>query len=235
MDDDMPTLASDCDFAFKREFGCAGAGAVSSHVRPAAWGLRVGSVCLGTASIAKDLAGVCGSVSCVRLRLRDVAVRQRTLADVLSRSTATVLKLRCQTACPLAPFAPEYFTYGVGVWSRLGVVAVVMLGKSGVGKSNLLRRFIQDKFSDSTAVTVGVDFSSKTVEMPGGVRVRAQIWDTGLVWSHLVLCVLSCDSSHRRRAVVVCSWTGAVPFHHCVVSALSLARLPFSLSLSLSL
>ncbi len=57
--------------------------------------------------------------------------------------------------------------------------AVVLLGASGVGKSNLMARFIHDKFMDKDAATVGVDFSSKLLETSDGTRVRAQIWDTG--------------------------------------------------------
>ena len=57
--------------------------------------------------------------------------------------------------------------------------AVVLLGMSGVGKSNLMARFIHDRFLDKEAATVGVDFSSKLLETSDGTKVRAQIWDTG--------------------------------------------------------
>ena len=57
--------------------------------------------------------------------------------------------------------------------------AVVLLGSSGVGKSNLMTRFVSDRFQDRDAATVGVDFASKLLETNDGTRVRAQIWDTG--------------------------------------------------------
>jgi GTPase SAR1 family protein len=50
---------------------------------------------------------------------------------------------------------------------------------SGVGKSNLMGRFIHDRFSETEAATVGVDFSSKLLEAADGTKVRAQVWDTG--------------------------------------------------------
>jgi len=54
---------------------------------------------------------------------------------------------------------------------------VVIVGDSGVGKSNLLTRFTSQTFSYDTKSTIGVDFSDKTL-MVQGERVKAQIWDT---------------------------------------------------------
>ena len=35
---------------------------------------------------------------------------------------------------------------------------IVIIGNSGVGKSSILLRFTDDKFSDSYLTTIGVDF-----------------------------------------------------------------------------
>ena len=53
----------------------------------------------------------------------------------------------------------------------------VLIGDSGVGKSNLLSRFVQDSFSRDAKSTIGVEFAAKTIETEGK-RVKAQIWDT---------------------------------------------------------
>ncbi len=61
---------------------------------------------------------------------------------------------------------------------------------SGVGKSNLMGRFIHDRFSETEAATVGVDFSSKLLEAADGTKVRAQVWDTGesRAWASCTVC-----------------------------------------------
>jgi small GTP-binding protein len=54
---------------------------------------------------------------------------------------------------------------------------VVVIGDSGVGKSCLLIRFAEDKFSEEHVSTIGVDFTNRTVEV-GGDMVKLQLWDT---------------------------------------------------------
>jgi small GTP-binding protein len=54
---------------------------------------------------------------------------------------------------------------------------VVVIGDSGVGKSCLLIRFAEDKFSEEHVSTIGVDFTNRTVDV-GGDQVKLQLWDT---------------------------------------------------------
>ncbi|XP_029189134.2 uncharacterized protein [Acropora muricata] len=54
---------------------------------------------------------------------------------------------------------------------------ILILGDSGVGKTCLIFRFIEDIFSDSYISTIGIDCRSRTVDLDGK-RVRLQIWDT---------------------------------------------------------
>ncbi len=56
--------------------------------------------------------------------------------------------------------------------------AVVLIGDSGVGKSNLLSRFTKNEFIPEFKSTVGVDFVAKSVVVDDK-KIRAQIWDTG--------------------------------------------------------
>lgn len=52
-----------------------------------------------------------------------------------------------------------------------------IIGDSGVGKSCILLRFADDKYSDKFESTVGVDFRTKTIEDEGKV-VKLHMWDT---------------------------------------------------------
>ncbi|KAJ3089300.1 Ras- protein Rab-11A [Quaeritorhiza haematococci] len=54
---------------------------------------------------------------------------------------------------------------------------VVLIGDSGVGKSNLLSRFTRDEFSLESKSTIGVEFATRTIQVDGKT-IKAQIWDT---------------------------------------------------------
>jgi len=54
---------------------------------------------------------------------------------------------------------------------------LVLLGDAAVGKSSLLMRFLQNKFSDGIETTVGAAFSTKTIESRNR-QVKFEIWDT---------------------------------------------------------
>ena len=54
---------------------------------------------------------------------------------------------------------------------------VVVVGDSGVGKTNLIHRFISDTFSSDTKATVGVEFLSKAFLINNEV-FKIEIWDT---------------------------------------------------------
>lgn len=54
---------------------------------------------------------------------------------------------------------------------------LLMVGDSGVGKSCLLLRFVDDKFNPSFITTIGIDFKIKTIDQDGR-KIKLQIWDT---------------------------------------------------------
>ena len=56
--------------------------------------------------------------------------------------------------------------------------SVVLIGDSGVGKSNLLSRFTRNEFTLESGPTIGVEFATRSIKVDGKV-VKAQIWDTG--------------------------------------------------------
>ena len=54
---------------------------------------------------------------------------------------------------------------------------ILIIGDSGVGKTNLLARFADDVFSADFISTIGIDFKIRTIEV-NDIRIRLQIWDT---------------------------------------------------------
>ena len=53
---------------------------------------------------------------------------------------------------------------------------VVVAGDGTVGKTSLVRRYCEGKFETSRVMTIGVDFQTKLVDLPGGT-VKLSIWD----------------------------------------------------------
>ncbi|KAE8688686.1 Ras-related protein Rab2BV [Hibiscus syriacus] len=54
---------------------------------------------------------------------------------------------------------------------------IVLIGESGVGKSNILSRFTRNEFCLESKSTIGVEFATRTLQVDGKT-VKAQIWDT---------------------------------------------------------
>lgn len=55
----------------------------------------------------------------------------------------------------------------------------IVIGPAAVGKSSLIRRFIENKFSLHYKFTIGVDFMSKTVDYEIGKSAKLTLWDIG--------------------------------------------------------
>eukprot|EP00245_Coleochaete_scutata_P007211 TRINITY_DN22344_c0_g1_i1.p1 TRINITY_DN22344_c0_g1~~TRINITY_DN22344_c0_g1_i1.p1 ORF type:complete len:220 (-),score=53.50 TRINITY_DN22344_c0_g1_i1:655-1314(-) len=72
---------------------------------------------------------------------------------------------------------------------------VVLIGDSGVGKSNLLSRFTRNEFSLESKSTIGVEFATRSIQVDGKV-IKAQIWDTA--------------GQERYRAITSAYYRGAV-------------------------
>ncbi|XP_065196243.1 ras-related protein Rab-3-like [Sycon ciliatum] len=54
---------------------------------------------------------------------------------------------------------------------------LLIVGNSGVGKTALLFRYVDNSFSEAFISTVGIDFKVKTV-VRQGKKIKLQIWDT---------------------------------------------------------
>ena len=57
------------------------------------------------------------------------------------------------------------------------LLKLVLVGDSGVGKTNLLNRFSKNRFDSSSRNTIGVDFCAVDVPIKDK-KVRVQFWDT---------------------------------------------------------
>ncbi|KAI7900334.1 GTPase Ypt3 [Cokeromyces recurvatus] len=57
------------------------------------------------------------------------------------------------------------------------VFKLVVVGDSGVGKTNLLGRYVHDTFDFGSKSTIGLDLTIKHM-MIKGKKIRVQIWDT---------------------------------------------------------
>lgn len=54
---------------------------------------------------------------------------------------------------------------------------IVVLGHFGVGKTSLIRRFVEDSFSDNYKVSIGVHITKKVVEITVDNTVSLILWD----------------------------------------------------------
>lgn len=54
---------------------------------------------------------------------------------------------------------------------------IVVLGHFGVGKTSLIRRFVEDTFSDNYKVSIGVHITKKVVALSADEEITFILWD----------------------------------------------------------
>jgi len=99
---------------------------------------------------------------------------------------------------------------------------IILIGDSGVGKSSLLSRFARDEFLLDSKPTVGVEFSTKSIQHEGDT-VTAQIWDTAgqerfraiarAYYRNAVGALLVYDISRRSTFENAGQWLGELRSH----------------------
>ncbi|XP_026194450.1 uncharacterized protein LOC34624460 [Cyclospora cayetanensis] len=102
---------------------------------------------------------------------------------------------------------------------------LVTVGDSGVGKSCLLLRFVQDEFTDSHVCTIGVDFRSVST-MARGRLCTLQLWDTagqerfsgvtGNYYRSADGFVLVYDATRRESFEHLNKWVAQIKEHHAL-------------------
>lgn len=58
--------------------------------------------------------------------------------------------------------------------------AVVVIGDSSVGKTNIITRFTSNEFMVENKATIGVEFGYAEIGLEDGKQAKVQIWDTGI-------------------------------------------------------
>lgn len=99
---------------------------------------------------------------------------------------------------------------------------ILVIGDTSVGKTSLLLRYTDDKFSPSFVSTIGIDFKVKLLELDGQ-KVRMQIWDTAgqerfrtittsyFRGAHGIL--LAFDTTDKRTFANVTNWLTSITEH----------------------
>ena len=61
--------------------------------------------------------------------------------------------------------------------NNLPSIKIILLGDSGVGKSSIIKRYMEDKFDSNIAVTFGSNFLEKIITIKDK-KVKLELWDT---------------------------------------------------------
>jgi small GTP-binding protein len=98
----------------------------------------------------------------------------------------------------------------------------IIIGNSGVGKTAILKRLIQNSFTEEGTSTIGVEFDSKVIAV-GGRAVKLQIWDTAgqerfrsiakTYYRNAVGVVLVFDIADRKSFEDLNSWINDAHIH----------------------
>ena len=122
----------------------------------------------------------------------DVSAPTNLVMVIYLPKSSSSLKVLCSLASCIAllkhPFSQHLqLTYGA--------YPVVLIGDSGVGKSNLLSRFTRNEFNLDSKSTIGVEFATRSIQVDAKT-IKAQIWDTA--------------GQERYRAITSAYYRGAV-------------------------
>jgi small GTP-binding protein len=66
----------------------------------------------------------------------------------------------------------------LGCMMQRNVFKVIIVGEAGVGKTSLVKRYVDDAFDEQMKMTIGVDISVKRLSDGAGM-IALQIWDLG--------------------------------------------------------
>ncbi|XP_033633541.1 ras-related protein Rab-32B-like [Asterias rubens] len=93
---------------------------------------------------------------------------------------------------------------------------VLVIGEFGVGKTSIIRRYTEDKFSPNYKLTIGVDFALKPIEWDSTKRVNLQLWDiagherfghmTRVYYKYAIAAVIVFDLSRPATFDSVLKW-----------------------------
>ncbi|XP_073981025.1 ras-related protein Rab-38-like [Rhodnius prolixus] len=100
------------------------------------------------------------------------------------------------------------------------VFKFLVIGDYGVGKTAIVRRYTEGKFSSNYKITIGADFSVKTVQWDANTRVSLQLWDvagherfgsmTRVYYKHAIGCAIVFDITRYSSFQSVPKWLSDV-------------------------
>ena len=90
------------------------------------------------------------------------------------------------------------------------LLKIILIGDSGVGKTNILSKFVKNQFNPESKTTIGVEFATKTVQI-NGKTAKAQIWDTA--GQERYRAVTSAYYKGANGAMVIYDITNSVSFN----------------------
>lgn len=62
------------------------------------------------------------------------------------------------------------------------IIKLFFICKKGVGKTCILHQYTHQEFKSDYNVTIGVEFSSKIVNLDENTQVKLQVWDTVCIY-----------------------------------------------------
>mmetsp|Transcript_8901 Transcript_8901/g.22954 ORF Transcript_8901/g.22954 Transcript_8901/m.22954 type:complete len:205 (+) Transcript_8901:172-786(+) len=93
---------------------------------------------------------------------------------------------------------------------------VLVIGEPGIGKTSLIRRYVDGIFDKHYCATLGVDFALKIVPWEGGKNIRLQLWDiagqerfssmTRVYYKQATACVIIFDITRKSTFQEVEKW-----------------------------
>ena len=106
------------------------------------------------------------------------------------------------------------------------IFKILVVGASGVGKTSLIRQFVDKKFVKDSRATIGVDFTLKNIQLeqlPKYKSISLQIWDlAGENQFHAIIpfyitgthgIILSFDSTHKESFSSLNYWLDLINQH----------------------
>ena len=86
---------------------------------------------------------------------------------------------------------------------------VVLIGESGVGKTSIINRYVQNKYSNEMTSTPGASFTTKTIFLKEyDQSIKFEIWDTAgqekfralakVFYKNAAVCILVYDITRKQ-------------------------------------
>eukprot|EP00091_Calanus_sinicus_P010663 TRINITY_DN24633_c0_g1_i1.p1 TRINITY_DN24633_c0_g1~~TRINITY_DN24633_c0_g1_i1.p1 ORF type:complete len:129 (+),score=30.24 TRINITY_DN24633_c0_g1_i1:55-441(+) len=60
----------------------------------------------------------------------------------------------------------------------IGPFKVLLVGDANVGKTSILKRYVEGRCPEGYTSTIGIDFKKRIVQLGGNRNIKLQLWDT---------------------------------------------------------